>query len=94
MTATLHASERLLQRAFKMSEYTFQDIQRAAKLLEKEFSSIHTSCIHTKISLPSFPTMVAVVREGMIVTIKSKLKSPGMDEKKRKRLFLRNKYSN
>jgi len=29
----------------------------------------------------------------MIVTIKSKLKAPGMDEKKRKRLFQKNKYN-
>jgi len=88
MTATIHASERLLQRAFSMKEYTFQDIQKAALLLENEFRNVHTSYMHTKISLPSFPKMIAIIREGMIVTIKSKLKAPRMDEKKRKRMFL------
>ena len=93
MTATLHASERLLQRAFSMKEYTFKDIQKAALFLENEFRNVHTSYMNTKIALPSFPTMIAIVREGMIVTIKSKLKAPGMDEKKRKRLFQKNKYN-
>jgi len=91
MTATLHASERLLQRVFLMKEYTYQDIEKAAQFLENEFRNVHTSYMHTKISLPTFPTMIAVIREGMIVTIKSKLKAPGMDEKKRKRLFAQNR---
>lgn len=76
MTAILHATERLLQ--------------RVAKLLESDFKNIHVSKVYTQIVLPSFPQMVAVIRDGVIVTIKSKLKVQGMDEKKRKRLLTRN----
>lgn len=94
MTATLHASERLLQRVFQMKEYTFQDIQKAATFLENDFRSVQTSYLHTRIVLPSFPSMMAVIRDGMIVTIKSKMKAPGMDEKRRKRHIRKNKGYN
>jgi len=89
MIATLHASERLLQRVFLMKEYTYQDIQKATVFLEKEFRNVQTTYRDTKISLPTFPNMLAIIREGMIITIKSKLKAPRMDEKKRKRLLLK-----
>jgi len=91
MIATLHASQRLLERAFMMTEYTAKDIKRARIFLEADFYNVHTSTIDSRIALPSFPSMIAIIREGMIVTIKPKAKSPGMDEKKRKRLFDRNR---
>ena len=88
MTASIHASERLLERVFLMKDYTYQDIQKASTLLENEFRSVQTSHLNTRIILPSFPSMIAIIREGIIITIQPKISV--IDEKKRKRLFAKN----
>ena len=89
MTASIHASERLLERVFLMKDYTYQDIQKASTLLENEFRSVQTSHLNTRIILPSFPSMIAIIREGIIITIQPKISV--IDEKKRKRLFAKNR---
>jgi len=91
MIATLHASQRLLERVFKMNEYSSNDIYNAKRLLELEFMNVSTSRIETVIAMPSFPSMLAVIKENRIITVKSKERLAGMDEKKRKRLFMRNR---
>lgn len=70
MTATLHASERFLQRVFQVNEYTREDIKKAALFLENEFHNVHTIYKDTIIALPTFPSMTAVIRDGMYLQMK------------------------
>lgn len=77
-----------------MQEYTREDIRKASLYLENELRNVHTFYKDTMVALPTFPQMMAVIRDGMIVTIKSKAKCPGMDEKRRKRHIRKNKGYN
>ena len=78
MKVTLHAAERLLQRVFKMKDYTRQDIYRAVKLLERDTANIFFNNYRKNIVLPSFSNYEAVMIEQTMVTIINKSNRRGV----------------
>lgn len=69
MTITFHAAERLLQRAFGLSEYGRQEIYRAKLLLEQETGNMVVLGKMRVVALPSFETVRAVYSDNAIVTV-------------------------
>jgi len=67
MNITFHAGERFLQRVFKMSKYTKQQVLNAMTLLAKDLSNIST--VQSRFILPSFPNYLGVRVNRTLVTI-------------------------
>ncbi len=72
MIATIHACQRFLERVILMKEYNRDDIKRARAFLENDFKDFKNLHVHMQMVLPSFPTMIAVIDDEVIVTIKPK----------------------
>lgn len=69
MNISFHAAERLLQRAFGLTEYGKQEIYRAKLLLEQETKNMVILGKKRIVALPSFESIRAVYLDNTIVTV-------------------------
>lgn len=70
MNITLHACQRFMERVFKNTEPTKDELRRTAHLLSQEIGT--TMLMNGRYNLPSFDGYVFVVHDGSIVTIRKK----------------------
>ena len=64
---TYHAAERFLQRVFKLSNYTVNEVKKAIKFISKDISDVQHR--NKNFILPSFPEFYCVVKNNALVTI-------------------------
>jgi len=67
LKVTFHAGERFLQRVFKYSSYTKNQVFDAMKLISKDIKNIHFT--RNRFVLPSFPEFLCITQNNKVVTI-------------------------